>query len=327
MARSFALFLLLALLACLPATASESPSVVRPWTGQDSLRDLARRYGVTERDLRGANPGLDSPVPPESITVPAPPGGWPRHVVSRGETLWALSRRYDVPVEELRQANSLSGDGLKAGQELAIPRADLPAPEAGTLPAPQATLPGGPPLWLAVTLPDGRRGWVPGSAVVLPSPDPLPRQAVVDLAARLRGTPYRFGGTTPDAVDCSGFIQEVYRMAGHRLPRLADEQFAATRPVATEALEPGDLVFFSTYLPGPSHVGIYLGQGRFLHASSSRGVTDDALDSQYFSTRFLGGRRLEAWTPAENLVREPGEPPPGNQEPDAPPVGGSRPGS
>ncbi len=283
--------LIVALLVALPAMASEGRALLRPWDGTQPLDDLARQYGISLADLKEANPDLESRPLPSSLHIPAPPGGWPRYQVQPGETLWALARRFEVDMGALRQINGLAGDDLKAGQELLLPRAPMPTP---------------PPRWLAVTLPDGRQGWVPGEAVVLPATSPLPREEVLLLARRLQGTPYRFGGATPDAMDCSGFVQEVYRMGGYRLPRLADQQFAATRPIAVEDLEPGDLVFFSTYLPGPSHVGIYLGQGRFLHASSSRGVTEDALDTEYFASRFLGGHRLPDWMPAS----EPDEPAP-----------------
>lgn len=276
--------LLVVLLSGHAARASESAVVTRPWTPADRLGDLARQYGVSETFLRQANPGLDSDPAPREVVIPPPPGGWPRHQVARGETLWALARRYGVPVDELRQVNGLAGDGLATGQELQIPR--VPPPGTST----QA-----PPAWLAVTLPDGRKGWVPGSSVLLPAPAPLGRADLVALAWRLRGTPYRYGGSNPDALDCSGFVQEVFRMGGHPLPRLADEQFRATTPIPTGDLEPGDLVFFTTDQPGPSHVGIYTGEGRFLHASSSRGVTEDRLDSEWFAARFLGGRRPLPW--------------------------------
>lgn len=287
--RLAALVLLLALAG--PAAAADA-GVRRPWTGSDSLAEVARRYGVSEDTLRAANPDLATAG---EIAIPAPTKGWPRHEVARGETLWSLSKRFEVPLEELRQANGLTGDTLKAGQRLAIPRATLP------------TSP--PPAWLAVQLPDGRVGWVPGSAVLLPADSPEAPATVLSLGQKLRGVPYRWGGETPDGVDCSGFVQEVYRMAGHSLPRLADEQYAATRPIGREDLQPGDLVFFTTYLPGPSHVGIYLGEGRFLHASSSRGVTEDALDSEYFGPRFLGGRRPPGWLEQEPAGVGSGAPP------------------
>jgi len=272
----------LALLLGLPAPASTSgPTLTRPWDGTEDPGDLARRYGIPVTSLLEANPDLKGPTPPRALVIPPPSNGWPRHQVQRGETLWSLARRYEVPLEDLRQVNQLTDDQVRAGGSLWIPRA-LPIPP--------------PARWLAVTLPDGRRGWVPGEAVLLPASAPLSRAEVVALARRLTGTPYRLGGVTPDALDCSGYIQEVFRMSGFSLPRMADQQFEATRAVDLAEARPADLVFFTTDPPSPSHVGLYLGQGRFVHASSSRGVTEDALDSEWFASRFLGVRRIADWS-------------------------------
>ena len=110
-------------------------------------------------------------------------------------------------------------------------------------------------------------------------------------ALRFLGVPYSFGGTTPRAFDCSGYTQHVFAMMGLHLPRTADAQFyAAHRFRGTP--KPGDLVFFQTYEVGPSHVGISLGGDRFVHASSSHGVTVSSLHDSYWSARYLGAKRV-----------------------------------
>lgn len=106
------------------------------------------------------------------------------------------------------------------------------------------------------------------------------------------GVPYWFGGTTPRGFDCSGFTRYVFATIGMDLPRQADSQYALGRAVPAERMQPGDLVFFETYEPGPSHVGIYIGNGQFISATSSRGVAVAEVFGTYWGERFLGARRV-----------------------------------
>lgn len=110
-------------------------------------------------------------------------------------------------------------------------------------------------------------------------------------ALRFLGTPYVFGGTSRAGFDCSGYVQHVFALLGVSIPRTADAQYYAGRRTVG-GMKPGDLVFFQTYEPGPSHVGIYLGDGEFVHASSSHGVMVSKLSDSYWSARYLGARRL-----------------------------------
>ena len=107
------------------------------------------------------------------------------------------------------------------------------------------------------------------------------------------GVPYVFGGTSTHGFDCSGYVQHVFAMVGISLPRTADAQYDAGHP-AIGGPRAGDLVFFQTYAEGPSHVGIYLGKGKFVHASSSHGVMVSNLSDSYWATRYLGAKRLIA---------------------------------
>jgi cell wall-associated NlpC family hydrolase len=109
-------------------------------------------------------------------------------------------------------------------------------------------------------------------------------------AMRFIGTPYVFGGTSPSGFDCSGYTQHIFAMLGIHLPRTADAQYYAGQRIRGE-MSVGDLVFFQTYEPGPSHVGIYLGGGRFIH-SSSHGVMISRLADSYWSSRYLGAKRF-----------------------------------
>lgn len=120
-----------------------------------------------------------------------------------------------------------------------------------------------------------------------------PGRSPQETAQQYLGVPYRFGGADPRGFDCSGFVMYVFQRHGRKLPRTADLQFAAGKVVPQERLQPGDVVFFTTYAQGASHEGIYLGQDRFVHASSSRGVMTSALSEPYWKSRYLGARRLE----------------------------------
>ena len=115
---------------------------------------------------------------------------------------------------------------------------------------------------------------------------------IISTAKKYLGVPYVFGGTTPDGFDCSGFVQYIFRQDGYDIPRLADEQYQLGYSAKVSQLDEGDLVFFETYMEGPSHVGIYVGNGEFLHVSSSRGVKIDSLDNDYWSPRFIGARKV-----------------------------------
>lgn len=115
-------------------------------------------------------------------------------------------------------------------------------------------------------------------------------RSITSFAHQMKGVPYVFGGTSARGVDCSGFTQRIFSLAGIQLRRMADEQFAQGRPVNPP--QPGDLVFFTTYCPGPSHVGIYLGNRMFIHASSSRGVIVSSLEESYYKPKYIGARRF-----------------------------------
>lgn len=115
---------------------------------------------------------------------------------------------------------------------------------------------------------------------------------IVDRALSLEGTPYVFGGTTRSGFDCSGFTKYVFASSGISLPRTSYAQFASGTAVDKNNLRPGDLVFFTTYTQGASHVGIYMGGGRFVHASNpTSGIEVSSLSDSFYSSRYLGARR------------------------------------
>lgn len=115
---------------------------------------------------------------------------------------------------------------------------------------------------------------------------------VVSVALSYQGVPYRFGGTTPNGFDCSGYTQFVFAHAGIQLPRMADSQYYAGRKINKSDLQTGDLVYFTTYAPGVSHVGIYLGGGRFVSATSSAGIAVRSISDSYWGPRYVGATRV-----------------------------------
>ncbi|MFD0712685.1 C40 family peptidase [Paenibacillus sp. GCM10027626] len=106
------------------------------------------------------------------------------------------------------------------------------------------------------------------------------------------GTPYKWGGTTAEGFDCSGFILYVFNQFDVKLSRTSESQSKEGIEVAQEDLQPGDLVFFNTSGSGVSHVGIYMGDGQFAHSSSSKGVKFNKLSEDYYSKRFVTARRV-----------------------------------
>lgn len=136
---------------------------------------------------------------------------------------------------------------------------------------------------LAAALLAGCATTPPGRA----SADPV-TERVAEIAAGLRGTPYRFGGEGPGGFDCSGLVHYAYERAGMRVPRTARGQYEAVRPLYVEQLVPGDLVFFRTNGAFVSHVGIYVGDRRFVHAlNAGEPVKVSDLDSRYWSARLI----------------------------------------
>ena len=114
------------------------------------------------------------------------------------------------------------------------------------------------------------------------------------------GTPYGFGGKTGDRTDCSGFTQQVFSQFGVTLPRSAAEQAQLGVTVDPKDLQVGDLLFYRTYKSDPSHVAIYAGDGRIIHASyNAKKVQYDSIDKGYYKDRFLYAKRLALNVPDE----------------------------
>ncbi len=122
----------------------------------------------------------------------------------------------------------------------------------------------------------------------------ISKQDIMNEIMDWLGTPYRFGGNSRKAIDCSAFVRSIFLASSDiMLPRTARDQFTVGAKISRDNLEFGDMIFFHTYTYRfPSHVGIYLGDDLFAHASSRYGVTVSSLNSRYYSKRFIGGKRM-----------------------------------
>ncbi|MCB0712741.1 MAG: C40 family peptidase [Ignavibacteriae bacterium] len=118
------------------------------------------------------------------------------------------------------------------------------------------------------------------------------RRKVLIAAEEWLGTPYVYGGASRSGTDCSGFVLNVFKKIDVELPRTSQEQSNQGVKIAIESILPGDLLFFNTSGSGVSHVGISIGEKRFVHASTSRGVIVSSLEENYYSKHFMFAKRI-----------------------------------
>ncbi|HEV8633432.1 MAG TPA: LysM peptidoglycan-binding domain-containing protein [Chloroflexota bacterium] len=288
----------------------------------DTVRDLASRYGVDTPAVIAANaleepyivlPGQKLMIPGGKLPDPPPaPTPAPEPVVSYevtvGDSVISIAERFGVDARTIARYNGLAqADVIAPGQTLAIPggrerpaaaRPSAPARPA-SVPAPARQTQG--PLEAAASLVRPIVRPAAPAVVVRPPPPPQPvvpavnNWSVVEAASRFLGYAYVWGGHSPRiGFDCTGFTWYVFGQAGKRLPNhdLWGQMQSGPR-VGRDNLQAGDLVFFAnTYMPGLSHVGIYIGGNRFIHAGSERtGVTVTSLSDGYWAPRYYGATR------------------------------------
>jgi cell wall-associated NlpC family hydrolase len=227
------------------------------------------------------------------------------YVVQAGDSLWAVARRHGVSVRALAQGNGLDAESvLPIGLRLKIP------PAAGDETTPRFyVVQKGDCLWtiarpygttaraladmngldVDAVLPIGLRLEVPGTAPT----DNGDGDSFVQTAMEYRGVRYRWGGMTTRGMDCSGLVARVLATHGIEAPHSSKALYKLGRGVSRTELQPGDLVFFNTSGRGISHVGLYVDEGKFIHASSGRGrVRVDTLERGYYHRRYVGARRV-----------------------------------
>lgn len=283
-----------------PSTAGAGPQPATTYRVKkgDSLYAIGRQTGLSVQELQRLNGLKGDALKPGQIldlqqsTVPAgkkSAGGKPpaapataaaaTYRVKKGDSLYVIARRNGLSVRELKRLNGLRSDALKPGQKLLLARVTGAAPPAivtGPDPAKLLRQEAAAPL-------SGE-----GLALLGEGLDALEEVAFSYLA-----TPYRFGGSSRQGIDCSSFVRSVFRELNIDLPRTAREQYRLGARVDPEELQSGDLLFFRTYAKYPSHVGIYLGDHKMIHASPrSRRVVIANMNTPYFRSRFIGAKRL-----------------------------------
>lgn len=220
--------------------------------------------------------------------------GYKFHAVKEGETLYRISLMYGVPLEELKRINNLQSDILFVGQKLKIPQVAKLEETPFVLEKPKG-LEKEKEESLSEKFEKSllkKRDYLT-PAMLTKEEEKALMQKFIEISSNFADNRYRLGGNGRGYLDCSAFVKLVYEELGIKLPRSSVEQFQVGIPVEKEELLPGDLVFFKTRGNRISHVGIYLGDNRFIHISSSRKrISIDSLDDPYYKKRYAGAKRV-----------------------------------
>ncbi|HBJ01535.1 MAG TPA: peptidoglycan endopeptidase [Lysinibacillus sp.] len=200
------------------------------------------------------------------------------HTVAKGDTLSKIARQYNVTIKDIMDWNKLEKDTIFIGQVLKV--------------SPGAVIPEGDSIHNNVTSDAGTPSKVTTN-------DPTTNgQAIykktVEVAQTLVGTPYLYGGNTPVGLDCSGFIFYAFNQGGLKIGRASSEGYYNGNTTSVQIPVPGDLVFFeNTYKEGISHMGIYLGDNKFVHAGTD-GVEISDVTYPYWSSKLVAYKRFES---------------------------------
>jgi cell wall-associated NlpC family hydrolase len=275
----------------------------------DTLSVISRRAGVTPDALMKANNLKSSLIKPKQIlTIPVRSAGSPSgsapalpatpetHRVKPGDTLSGISLKTGVPLAQLRELNRVEGHHLRVGQILLL-RKKAAGPDGiarlGINPDQEQEEEGDGAVPGEEAWEDIERRWKVNAALLDKWTTPEEPQLLVKVATGFLGAPYRLGGSSVTGLDCSAFVRKIYDIFNVALPRTAFEQARVGLPVPRSQLAAGDLIFFNTRRAF-GHVGLYIGNNEFVHASSrDRKVRVDSLDTPYFDKRFIRAVRLK----------------------------------
>ncbi|MFA5353905.1 MAG: LysM peptidoglycan-binding domain-containing protein [Thermodesulfovibrionales bacterium] len=287
---------------------------------KETLEKIAKKYSISQKELKELNNlrkdrlklGQRLLVKREEIgevkaektqknTVSEQPEAVTYYLVRKGDTLKKIARKFGTEVAALKELNGLKKDSLSKGQRIIVSRREKEA-DTVIVDAPLTVMHAGPSL--ASFYRDEERDIEPVTEKEDLSKMSIPDRLIL-FAKKMLHLPYRFGGNSNFGIDCSAYVKKAYGLVGLNIPRSAREQFKVGEEVEKEELTVGDLVFFRTYASFPSHVGIYLGNNLFIHASSrAKKVTIDRLDAPYYVKRFIGAKRLLTEEKIPMLERE-----------------------
>ena len=291
---SWVVLVVLFVLACPHNGSTEERYTVRQG---DSLYTISRSFGISVEALKEAN-GLEGNhlKPKQVLLIPNPkkrPAGKTAqkassetepYIVKQGDSLYTISKRVGLSIDEIKRLNQLRTDALRTGQRLILlKQRDTKTEELEELGDAEEVKESQQALGENQTIPEPLGKWR----------DPEERSLFVRVVKTFLGVPYRLGGSTLKGLDCSAFVKRVFEIFNVQLPRTAREQLRIGKKVGRGELEEGDVVFFKTRWANNAHVGIYIGNNEFVHASTrSKEVRVDNLDTPYFNQRFINGMRI-----------------------------------
>ncbi len=233
----------------------------------DTLWSISRKFGLNLSTIISAN-NLRSNIVREGTEIKIPSQNGFLYKIKPKETLWQIARIYNVPLEKIKETNCLSDTTIRSGKIILLPGAKLPEKYQ--------------------IVRHKKNDKLKPSFVI--SKENIGNCEIVNLACSFLNVPYRYGGMSDSGIDCSGLTKIVFNQLGISLPRRASKQFKLG--LSVEELQPGDLLFFARKGDIPSHVGIYIGEGRFVHASSGREKKVIITELKKYTQRFIGAKRI-----------------------------------
>lgn len=279
----------------------------------DTLSGISKKFGVSVDQIKQANNLKQSKIRKNQVlnistkksskSAAKTKSKASYYTVKKGDTLSKIAKKTQVPLKKIIALNHVNNKSLRVGQKIVLAKSTYEPVQSVSREETEGleeaeeddNLPD-------MTIED--KGPIIGNSELLEEPgikrellgkwnSPDEVQLFVKVATGFIGAPYRFGGSSLKGIDCSSFVQKIYRIFDIQLPRKASEQSKVGISISRENLTEGDLVFFHTNR-SLGHVGIYIGNNEFVHASSrSKGVRIDSLDTPYYQKRFQRAVRVK----------------------------------